>query len=70
MDKRYRYIVNTDTGRIWNEVCDTHDPHELGYFNVIQRYEPWWPSFPSLKRHLVKNNTSIELAEEPQEQRA
>lgn len=22
-----RYAVNTDTGRVWHEVCDTHDPH-------------------------------------------
>ena len=25
-------------------------------------YEPYWQSFRSLKRHLIKNNSSIELA--------
>lgn len=27
-------------------------------------YEPFWMSFRSLKNHLIKNNTSIELREE------
>ncbi|MDO4301911.1 MAG: hypothetical protein Q4D26_11030 [Clostridia bacterium] len=26
-------------------------------------YTPWWTSFRSLKAHLIKNNTSIELEE-------
>ena len=25
-------------------------------------YYPWWTDFKALKRHLIKNNTSIELA--------
>ena len=28
------------------------------------QYYPWWKSFKSLKSHLIKNNTSIELAPE------
>ena len=27
-------------------------------------YYPWWTSFKALKAHLLKNNTSIELAPE------
>ncbi|MFZ2949535.1 MAG: hypothetical protein WA003_08620 [Desulfuromonadaceae bacterium] len=27
-------------------------------------YYPWWTSFKTLKSHLIKNNTSIELAPE------
>ncbi len=30
-------------------------------------YWPWWNSFRSLKAHLIKNNQSIELAEEKKE---
>lgn len=40
MDKRYRYVVNTDTGRIWNEVCDTYDPHINGIGVSIARALP------------------------------
>lgn len=35
-----RYVVNTDTGRIWNEVCDTHDPHLNGVGVPIARALP------------------------------
>lgn len=28
-------------------------------------YEPFWPNFHSLKKHLFENNTSIELVQEP-----
>lgn len=35
-----RYVVNTDTGRIWNEVCDTHDPHVNGIGVPIARALP------------------------------
>lgn len=31
---------------------------------VYTSYYPWWKSFRSLKAHLIKNNTSIELAPE------
>lgn len=31
---------------------------------VYTMYYPWWKSFRSLKSHLIKNNTSIELITE------
>ena len=35
-----RYVVNTDTGRIWDEVCDTHEPHVNGVGVPIARALP------------------------------
>jgi len=35
------------------------DPDE-----TFDSYTPWWTSFKTLKAHLIKNNTSIELAPE------
>jgi hypothetical protein len=34
------------------------------YDKQIVRYIPYWSSFPALRRHLIKNNVSIELAPE------
>ena len=34
---------------------------EIGADKKITQYLPWWPSFDSLRRHLVKHNTSIAL---------
>ncbi len=32
--------------------------------DVVTYYYPWWTSFKSLRRHLIKNNESIELMED------
>lgn len=36
---------------------------EEDYGGKYSWYEPWWTSFSSLKRHLIKENESIELVE-------
>ena len=38
--------------------------------DVIEYHGVYWTRFTALKRHLIANNKSIELVEEPQEQRA
>lgn len=36
---------------------------EIRKIMTVERYEPFWYSFCSLKSHLIKNNKSIELME-------
>lgn len=38
MDKRY--VINTDTGRVWDEVCDAREPHVNGVGIPVARALP------------------------------
>lgn len=58
MSEKDRKSWVKDFGKRWLKA------HNIDVDKTYTDYLPWWRSFHSLKTHLIKNNTSIELVAE------
>lgn len=63
---RVRYVMSAKDRKSWVKDLGKRwlKAHNIDVDKTYTAYLPWWKSFRSLKAHLIKNNTSIELVSE------
>lgn len=59
---RERYVFPARLRRNFQRDFGKRRAIESGYHKKITQHLPWWSSFDAMRRHFIKNNSSITIA--------